>query len=198
MSDAEHSVWAELRRLVPPLYLPVFAMTSGMTIALPLIPLYLEDIGISLSVVGVVMGATGIGAALVGIPASAFAERFSNDHLMVVAVTASAVSLMLFGFVEVALVLVGLRLIGGFGFGAMGQSRQLFITRGVPIHFRGRVTSGMGGTHRLALAAGPVIGGAVAGAWGFAPAFVVAGCAAAAGLAFWVVPGASAKSGIML
>ena len=189
MTQPSHSVWAELRRLVPPLYLPVFAMTSGMTIALPLVPLYLEDIGISLSMVGLIMGATGIGAALVGIPASAFAERFTNDHLMLVAVVASATSLMLFGFVELAAVLVLLRLVSGFGFGAMGQSRQLFITRGVPIHFRGRVTSGMGGTHRLALAVGPVLGGAVATVWGFSAAFVVAGCAAAAGLAFWIVPG---------
>lgn len=189
MTAPSPTVWAELRRLVPPLYLPVFAMTSGMTIALPLIPLYLEDIGISLSMVGLIMGATGIGAALVGIPASAFAERFTNDHLMLVGVMASAASLMVFGFVELAVVLVLLRLISGFGFGAMGQSRQLFITRGVPLHFRGRVTSGMGGTHRLALAAGPVLGGAVAGTWGFGAAFVVAGCAAAAGVSFWVVPG---------
>ena len=189
MHDRDHTVWAELRRLVPPLYLPVFAMTSGMTIALPLIPLYLEDIGISLSMVGVIMGATGIGAALVGIPASALAERFSNDHLMLAAVVASAAAVMVFGFVEIAAILLVLRLISGFGFGAMGQSRQLFITRGVPIHFRGRVTSGMGGTHRLALAAGPVLGGADAGVWGFAAAFFVAGCAAAFGLLFWFVPG---------
>ena len=189
MTQPHNDVWAELRRLVPPLYLPILAMTSGMTIALPLIPLYLEGIGISLSMVGVIMGATGIGAALVGIPASAFAERFTNDHLMLVAVAASAVSLMTFGFVELAVVLVMLRLISGFGFGAMGQSRQLFVTRGVPIHFRGRVTSGMGGTHRLALASGPVIGGAVASMWGFSAAFLVAGCVAAAGLTFWIVPG---------
>jgi len=187
--DADHNVWAELRRLVPPLYLPVFAMTSGMTIALPLVPLYLEDIGISLSTIGVIMGATGIGAAMVGIPASAFAERFGNDHLMLVGVAASVAAMMVFGFVEVAAILLVLRLVSGFGFGAMGQSRQLFITRGVPIHFRGRVTSGMGGTHRLALAVGPVLGGVVAGVWGFAVAFVVAGCAAAFGLLFWVVPG---------
>ncbi len=188
MSEPGHNLVAELRRLIPPLYLPVFAMTSGMTIALPLIPLYLEDIGISLSMVGVIMGATGIGAALVGIPASVFAERFTNDHLMLVAVIASAVGLMAFGFVELAAALVVLRLISGLGFGAMGQSRQLFITRGVPIHFRGRVTSGMGGTHRLALAAGPVLGGAIASVWGFSAAFLVAGGAATAGLAFWVVP----------
>ena len=85
-------MWAELRRLVPPLYLPIFAMTLGTTIALPLVPLYLEDIGISLSLVGVIIGATGIGAALVGIPASAFAERFGNDHLMLFAVAAAALN----------------------------------------------------------------------------------------------------------
>lgn len=184
-----HSVWPELRRLVPPLYLPVLAVTAGMTIALPLVPLYLEDRGVGLSMVGVIMGATGVGAALVGIPASAFAERYGNDHLLLAAVVLTAVGLITFGLTELALVLLALRLVSGVGLGAMGQSRQLFITRGVPIHFRGRVTSGMGGTHRLALAAGPVLGGAVAGAWGFAPAFALAGSAAAAGLLFWVIPG---------
>ena len=189
MSELHHDLRVELRRLLPPLYLPIFAMTTGMTVALPLIPLYLDDIGISLSMVGVIMGATGIGAALVGIPASAFAERFTNDHLLLIAVGASALSLMAFGFVELATALVVLRLISGLGFGAMGQSRQLFVTRGVPIHIRGRVTSGMGGTHRLALAVGPFVGGAVAAVWGFTTAFVIAGSLAAAGLLFWIVPG---------
>lgn len=181
-------VWPEIRRLVPALYLPVLAVTGGMTIALPLVPLYLEDRGVGLTMVGFIMGATGVGAALAGVPASAFAERFGNDRLLFVAIVLAAVGLCSFGFTEAAFVLLLLRLVSGVGLGALGQSRQLFIARGVPLHFRGRVTSAMGGTHRLALAVGPVLGGIVAGSWGFAPAFVVAGGTAAVGLWFWVIP----------
>lgn len=187
--DPQRSVWAELRRLVPPLYVPVAAMTLGVGIILPLVPLYLEDTGVSLSLVGVIIGAFGVGAALIGVPASAFAERRSNDHLLLVAMVAAGVSVAVFGLTEVAVLLILARLIGGFGFGAMGQSRQLFVTRGVPLRFRGRVTSGMGGTHRLALAVGPLIGGAVAETVSFRAAFLLAGVVTIAGAVFWVLPG---------
>lgn len=187
--DPQRSVWAELRRLVPPLYVPVAAMTLGVGIILPLVPLYLEDTGVSLSLVGVIIGAFGVGAALIGIPASAFAERRSNDLLLLVAMVAAGASVAVFGLTEVAVLLILARLIGGFGFGAMGQSRQLFVTRGVPLRFRGRVTSGMGGTHRLALAIGPLIGGAVAETVSFRAAFLLAGVVTIAGAVFWVLPG---------
>ncbi|MEO0495241.1 MAG: MFS transporter [Actinomycetota bacterium] len=187
--DPDRSVWAELRRLVPPLYVPVAMMTLGVGIILPLVPLYLEDTGLGLATVGVVIGAFGVGAALVGIPASAFAERRTNDHLLLVAIAASATSIVLFGFTEIAVLLVLARFVTGSGFGALGQSRQLFITRGVPLHFRGRVNSGMGGTHRLALAIGPVIGGAVADAVSFRAAFALSGIVMAIGAVFWLLPG---------
>ena len=187
--DPGHTVWVELRRLVPPLYLPVLMMTLGVGIVLPLVPLYLEDTGLSLSMVGLVVGAFGIGAALVGVPASAFAEWRTNDHLLLIAVAAASTSIVLFGLTEFAAALIVVRFVTGAGFGALGQSRQLFITRGVPLAFRGRVNSGMGGTHRFALVLGPLIGGAVADTWGFATAFASAGVVVALGALFWVVPG---------
>ena len=82
--DPDRSVWAELRRLIPPLYVPIAMMTLGVGIILPVVPLYLEDTGVGLTAVGVVMGAFGVGAALVGIPASSFAERRTNDHLLLI------------------------------------------------------------------------------------------------------------------
>ncbi|MEM8708141.1 MAG: MFS transporter [Actinomycetota bacterium] len=189
MLDPDRSVWTELRRLVPPLYVPVAMMTLGVGIILPLVPLYLEDTGVGLAWVGVIIGAFGVGAALVGVPASAFAQRTSNDHLLLVAVAAGATSVVLFGLTELAAVLILARFIAGCGFGGLGQSRQLFITRGVPMRFRGRVNSGMGGTHRLALAVGPLIGGAVADTISFRAAFVLAGVVIALGAVFWVLPG---------
>ena len=90
MSDPTPTIWQELRGLVAPLYFPVLSITGSLAIALPLVPLYLEDAGVSLSMVGVITGAAGVGAALVGIPASAVAERYGNDQLLVVAAVAVA------------------------------------------------------------------------------------------------------------
>ena len=98
-------MWAELRRLIPPLYVPIAMMTLGVGIILPIVPLYLEDTGVGLTAVGVVMGAFGVGAALVGIPASSFAERRTNDHLLLIAIVAAATSVVLFGLTELAVLL---------------------------------------------------------------------------------------------
>ena len=187
--DPHRSVWAELRRLVPSVYVPVAMMTLGVGIILPLVPLYLEDSGVSLSTVGLIIGAFGFGAALIGIPASALAERHTNDHLLLAAIGAAATGVVVFGLTELAAVLIVARFVSGCGLGSFGQSRQLFIARGVPPHFRGRVNSAMGGTNRFALAIGPVIGGAIADTWSFRTAFVVAGLVMAAGAIFWVLPG---------
>ena len=121
--DPDRSVWAELRRLIPPLYVPIAMMTLGVGIILPIVPLYLEDTGVGLTAVGVVMGAFGVGAALVGIPASSFAERRTNDHLLLLAIAAAATSVVVFGLTELAVLLVLARFVAGSGFGAASTMR---------------------------------------------------------------------------
>jgi len=187
--DPNRSVWTELRRLVPSIYLPMGMVTLGMGIVLPVIPLYLEDAGLSLSMVGAVLAAAGIGAAVGAIPASSYAERRDNDELLMISIVVVAVTTALVGITEAAMALLVLRAMSGFGFGAIGQSRQLFIARSVPIHFRGRASSVLGGTHRFALVMGPLIGGAVAETWNYESVFVLAGVVTAIGLVWGVLPG---------
>ena len=74
-----------LRRLLVPIYLPWGMATLGAGIILPVLPLYLEEAGLSLGSVGTVLAASGIGSALGGVPASSLAERRGNDRLLLVA-----------------------------------------------------------------------------------------------------------------
>ncbi len=190
MSPHRPTIWAVLRSNIAPLYLPVGAIMFGAGILVPIIPLYLTDQGVSLSMVGLITAAAGIGAAAAGIPASAFAERYSNDLLLTVSIFLVALGSLLFGFTDVAIVLLILRFVWGLGFGGMGQSRQTFIARTVASEFRGRVSSLMGGTHRLAFVVGPVVGGAVSETWGFRAAFVLGAAITSVGLVWIRVPGA--------
>ncbi len=191
MTRPSPSVWSVLGQNVAPLYLPLGAVALGGGILLPVVPLYLTDEGVSLPMIGLITAATGIGAATIGIPASAFAERYGNDRLLSLSIVAVAVSAVMFGFTDIALVLLLLRVLFGFGFGALGQSRQLFIARTVASRFRGRVSSFTGGTRRFAFVVGPLVGGAVVDRWGFRSAFVLAGVVAAFGLVWMVLPGGS-------
>ena len=143
----EESVWKVLGRCLVPLYFPVAAMMLGVGILLPVLPLYLKDEGVSLSLVGLIIAGAGLGSAMVGLPAAAIAERFGNDRMMLLGILISAITILVFPLTSIAIVLLGLRVVGGFGVGSMAQSRNLFIARNVEVRYRGRVASFMGGTH---------------------------------------------------
>lgn len=188
---SEGSVWHVLRRCLVPLYFPVAAMMLGVGILLPVLPLYLKDEGVSLSLVGLIIAGAGLGSAMVGLPAAAVAERFGNDRMMLMGIVISAATILVFPLTSVAVVLLGLRVVGGFGVGSMGQSRNLFIARNVEAQYRGRVSSFMGGTHRLTFVIGPVLGGFIADQWGYAAAFTVSGIVTSTALVWIVLPGGS-------
>lgn len=180
---------AELRRLAVPVYLPWSLPMLGGTVLLPVLPLYLIEQGISLSFAGVIIGAVGVGSVLGGVPASAFGQRFGNDTLMFVSIAMQAVVVLAFGFTEMAVALVVLRVATGAGMSGTRQSRQVYIARSVDMGVRGRVMSLVGGTHRFTFVVGPLLGGWVYDTWGSESVFVVAAAITAAGLLWIALPG---------
>lgn len=180
---------AELRRLAVPVYLPWSLPMLGGTVLLPVLPLYLIDQGISLSFAGVIIGAVGVGSVLGGVPASVFGQRFGNDTLMFVSIAMQAVVVLAFGFTELAVALVVLRVATGAGMSGTRQSRQVYIARSVDVGVRGRVMSLVGGTHRFTFVVGPLLGGWVYDTWGSESVFVVAAAITAVGLLWTALPG---------
>lgn len=178
-----------LRQLVVPVYLPWAMALLGGGIVLPVLPLYLEDQGLSLTMVGAVIGATGIGSAIGGLPASAFGARAGNDRLNFVALVVQAATVAALGFTSVALALLVLRVAYGVGQAGGGQSRQVYISRSVDGRVRGRVMSLVGGTHRFTLIIGPLLGGWVFERWGAEEVFVLSGLVTSIGLLWIVLPG---------
>ncbi len=163
----------------------------GGAVLLPVLPLYLIEQGISLSLVGVIIGAVGVGSALGGIPASVFGQRFGNDTLMLVSVAMQAAVVLAFGFTELAVALVVLRVATGIGMSGTRQSRQVYIARSVDVGLRGRVMSLVGGTNRFTFVVGPLLGGWVYEEWGSESVFVLAAAITAIGLLWIALPGGS-------
>lgn len=163
--------------------------TLGAGMVLPVLPLYLEESGLSLGSVGTVLAATGIGVALGGLPASAVAERRGTDRLMLYTVVLMALTTAMIGFTGVAVALVAMRVGYGLGFAGLSQSRQLVVARAVEVGLRGRINSFVGGMHRLAYVLGPALGGWVYDGWGPHPTFLLAGGITAVGLLALVLTG---------
>ena len=178
-----------LRRLFVPVYFPWAMSLLGAGVLLPVLPLYLKDEGLSLTMVGLVIGAAGLGSALGGLPASAFAEKQGNDRRMFGALALQSVALAALGLTGLAVALIVLRVAYGLGLAGSGQSRQLYIARSVDTAVRGRVMSWVGGTHRFTLVIGPLLGGYVFERWGAESVFVLAGAITSVALLWIVLPG---------
>ena len=180
---SEQSIWRVLRDLVLPVYMPSVAGTLGIGMLVPVLPLYLRDIGMSFSEVAVVLGAAGVGAMVGGIPSGSMMARRDERALMIVALVAMAATTAVFGLTTALASLIALRFAYGVGNIALRLSRQTYVAARVAAGARGRALSLIGGSFRFSLLVGPPLGGYLADTIGFAWTFVVTGVVTAAGLA---------------
>lgn len=164
-----------MRRLVAPVYLPWLATGLGVGMLVPVLPLYLREEGLSFSAVSVVLAASGVGAALGGLPVGSLAGRVRERTLAIMAIALLAASTLTMGFTTAVVALVALRGATGVGSIALRLAHQSIITRNVETFQRGRAMALMGGTARLAFFAGPLLGGWLADVVGFRWTFVVIG-----------------------
>ena len=171
-----------LRRLAMPVFVPIIAGNLGLTMLVPVLPLYLTDSGLSLRLASIVLAALGLGASLGGLPTGALMGRFGERVVLIVAIAVFATSTAVLGVTTTALVLAALRLASGAANGAIRLSRQTYITRRVEVGVRGRAMSMIGGSFRVSLFVGPAIGGALVDLVGYTATFAIAGALTATGM----------------
>lgn len=163
-----------LRRLILPVYLPCFFINGGTAMLVPLLPLYLADVGLSDSALGLVIAAAGVGGMASQIGWGRLIDRVGENTVLIVAVAVIACSVAIFGVIGSAIALGALRLFGGAGSAGWVLSRQTFLTHATEPATRGKAMALFGGTTRSAFLVGPVVAGAVAEFAGFPAAFLVA------------------------
>ena len=93
-----------------------------------------------------------------------------------------SISTALVGTTSTVIALIAFRLAFGAAFSMIRLSRQTFVTRRVATHLRGRAMSMIGGSFRLSFLIGPLLGGLLVDAVGYATTLVIAGALAATGL----------------
>ena len=162
-----------LRSLALPVYLPAFFINGGTAMLVPLLPLYLADVGLSDSTLGLVIGAAGLGGMVSQIPWGRLIDRTSENVVLVLAVLMIAASVAVFGVIGSAIALGALRFVGGAGQSGWILSRQTFLTHATDAPTRGKAMALFGGTSRTAFLVGPVVAGIVAEVAGFATAFLL-------------------------
>jgi MFS family permease len=152
------------------------AMTNGAWYVLnPFIPLYLSSLGASDASIGLVVGIAGIVPLLVAVPSGAIVDEYGPAVVAAGSVTAyAAAAVMLAVLHTIWAVTVAYTLLGaaniGFAVAAQGVVASVSAPRDRLANFGYYSLWSSGGA-----VVGPILGGTVAGHFGYVAAFVLAG-----------------------
>ena len=174
--DEEDSSW---RRNLAVCLLGSFTTIVAMTLLLPFLPIYVEQLGVSDRAAiaqwsGVAYGATFFAAALVAPLWGRLADRYGRKLMLIRASLGMAVAMSLIGMAHNVWELVGLRLFAGFAGGYASGSTILVATQTPKARSGwalGMLTSGIMAGNLV----GPLIGGALPPLIGIRGTFWLAG-----------------------
>lgn len=171
-----------LRDIVMPIYFPWFAMAVGTGVLLLALPLYLIDQGLSFTATSTVLAASGVGAFVGAMPGGALVNRIGSIRALAVAVAVVAISIALTAASDQALILSALQFAIGMSANSMRVAGQSYITSNLSVLGRGKALANMGGTRRIGVFVGPLVGGVLIDAVGFGWTFVLSGLFTALGV----------------
>lgn len=173
-----------MRRLAVPIFGPSLLFGLGEGAILPIIPLVARELGASVAQAALIVALLGLGSLLNNIPASLITERWGERRAIIAAGLWSGLGMALcVGSSHLALFALGCLMVG-MSKSVANLARQSYMAEAVPVAYRARALSTLGGVSRIGMFIGPFLGAAAVYAFGLAGAFGVgiAGVLAAATL----------------
>jgi MFS family permease len=173
-----------LRRIAVPVYGPSLLFGLGEGAILPIIPLVARELGASVPMAALVVALLGLGSLLNNIPASLITVRWGERWAIVAAGLWSGLAMALcVGTSHLALFAAGCLMVG-MSRAVYNLARQSYLAEAVPVAYRARALSTLGGVSRIGMFIGPFLGAAAVYVFGLAGAFGIgmAGVLAAAAL----------------
>ena len=165
----------ELRNVPAKLHVLMFTAfldMVGALIIVPLLPFYTSRLGGDAETVGILVGSFAV-AQLVSAPLwGRFSDRFGRRPTLLVALAASAIAFVIFGYAESILMLFISRIVLGAGGGTVGVI-QAYVADATEPKDRARSLGWLSAATNLGVALGPVIGSWAAGIG--AKTFVIGG-----------------------
>jgi len=161
------------REILLSIYVPAAIVTFSRALILPLVPLFALSFEASYSMVGIVIGAQGIGNLVADVPAGMIIRRLGRKRVMLYGAAVIALSAAAVAWAGSLSELVLYRFISGVGMALWNISRHSYLTEHIPRSRRGLASATMGGIGRISGFVGPVLGGLLATAFGYRLPFVV-------------------------
>ena len=163
-----------LRDIALPAYGPTLLVSIGQGAILPLVALSARELGAGVGLAAFVVALIGLGQLVGDLPAGALAARIGEQRALVGACLLDAVAL-LGAFLAPNLILFALAVaVFGLSGAVFSLARLAYLTEAIPIGLRARGMSTLGGTFRVGLFLGPLVGAALVSRWGISSAYAFA------------------------
>jgi MFS family permease len=146
--------------------LPTFVFSIGQGAIIPMIPVIASSLGASLAFAGFLGGLFMMGELLGDVPAGSLVARFGERRAMIGAAIVCLVGLAVCLLFPTTVGLAVGILLSGLSTSVFALARHAFMTTYVPVQYRARALSTLGGTFRGGWAIGPFIAAALIHATG--------------------------------
>ncbi len=189
MSENDSKGRLNLRRIAIPAFGPSLLFGLGEGAILPVIALSSRSLGASVAAAALIVTLLGIGSLLSNIPASLLTAKYGERRAIIAAAALSAAAMVCCAKApNIWVFSAGILLIGAAS-AVFNLARQSYLTEAVPVQFRARALSTLGGVMRIGVFAGPFAGALAIGLLGLSGAYWVGAAAVlAAGAVGWTLP----------
>lgn len=165
---------AEWTRLIASAYGPTTLSSIGFGAIMPLVALSARDLGASVGMAAFVVGLLGIGQLVGDLPAGTLAARWGEKWAIVAACLVDAVALGAAFLARDLVVLCLAVFVCGLSGAVFGLARQTYLTEAIPVRWRARALSSLGGVFRIGFFVGPLAGAWIVDRWSLAAAYAFA------------------------
>lgn len=163
----------DLRSIALSAYGPTLLGSTGAGAVSPIIAISARELGASVALAALLVGALGIGMLLGDLPSGALAARIGERRALLTAAIVEAVGMLVAALSGGLLTLFAGVLVIGLAGSLFGLARQAYLTEAVPVAMRARALSTLGGVGRVGYFVGPFLGAFVISRWGTESAYVV-------------------------
>ncbi len=166
-----------MRGRLPVLFVTAFIDMVGLTMIMPLLPFYAEQLGASATVVGLLIAAFSLAQLLVAPVWGRSSDRYGRRPAILAGLLVTAVAYVLFAFAGSLPLLLLSRLLQGVGGGTIGVV-QAYVADASPVEQRTRSLGWLSAVTSLGAVAGPAFGSLMIAVGGrSAPGLAAAGLA---------------------
>lgn len=178
-----------LRKIAVPAFGPSLLFGLGEGAILPVIALSARSLGATVATAALIVTLIGFGSLLSNIPASVITARYGERLAIMTAAGISMVAMLVCVFAPNIWVFAAGIFLVGTASAVFNLARQSYLTEAVPVHFRARALSTLGGVMRIGIFIGPFAGALAIHLLGLSGSYWVgAGAVLLAGAVAWSLP----------